>query len=224
MRRSIPLVALLAALLAGCTVTPADPATPTVAPAASQSAASPSPSLGTPSPGWAPSASPSTGFGSPSGLISPTSSFTPTVSPSSSDSPLESPADSLQAAFAQPENGGIASFLSKHRDYLPVVIGAELVSGASTGPVELSLKNIPAGTTRVYMTIACTASRPYKMELSRADGSVVATSWGDSCGYWGGLNGYTTSPFDASLPPATLKINVDADTRFSYVLYASPGR
>ncbi len=114
--------------------------------------------------------------------------------------------------------------MRKNRDYLPamVIIGDEVASGSAKGPLELGLKNIPAGTTRIYMTIACTESKAYRMELTRDDNSAVGASWGDSCGYWGGLNGYATSAF--SDPPTRFVITVGPDVRYSYVLYASPGK
>lgn len=220
MRRIVPAVAA-AALLAGCTV--GSPATP--GPAASAPSASSSQTPSTPA-ATTPLATAST----PTGTIS-AGWATPTPSPSQ-DTPSAppaasvNPAESLDAAFAHPEAGGIAAFLRQHADYLPatVVIGEEIVSGSATGPVELNLKNVPPGTTRMYMTIACTTSRQYRMELTRADASTVGASWGDSCGYWGGLNGYTTTPFDPASPPTRFAITVGADTRYSYVLYASPGR
>ncbi len=219
----VPLV-----LLAGCTVAPAPTPGPTAStPGISASSATPASTV-SPSPSTEPSAgaSPTSSPGdTPSEWANPSNS-TWTPSPSASPSSSVSPADSLEAAFAQPQDGGIAAFLNKHREYLPATVayGSEVISGASKGPLDISLKNVPTGTTRIYMAIACTASRPYKMDLTRDDGSSVATSWGDSCGYWGGLNGYTTSPFDPSRPPTKLTITVDADTHFSYVLYASPGR
>lgn len=240
------LIALSGALV-GCTPSaPPAPAAPQDVPSATPPGetatpdATPSPSMG-PSESASPTLEPTTAA---PGLPSETPAFDPSATPSAPETPAFSatptaptasvvptpgaatPADSLEAAFAQPENGGIAAFLSKHPDYLPatVVIGAEVVSGASTGPVELNLKNLPPTTTRMYMAIACTESKPYKMELTRADGSAVATSWGESCGYWGGLNGYTTTPFDITNPPSRLAITVDPSTKFSYVLYASPGR
>ena len=216
MRRSTTTLAasaMSALLLVGCTPPPAP--TPAPAPAAPSVATSDAPATAT---APAPSASVTVVPVTPSGL--PTSTATPTRSASGS------PADSLEAAFAQPENGGIAAFLTKHPDYLPatVVIGAEVVSGASTGPVELTLKNVPSDTTRLYMAIACTTDRPYKMTLSAADGTAIATSKAESCGYWGGLNGYTTAPLPANTVPTSFSIDVPADTRYSYVLFASKGR
>lgn len=217
MRKQWPVVAALC-LLAGCAPAPAPGTTATSPPAA---VASPS---DTPSPTRPPTtvATPAHPDGLPTpyppGATSPGAG-----GPSATATP---PEDSLEAAFAQPDNGGIGAFLSRHPDYLPgtVVIGDVIVSGAARGPLDLNLKNVPAGTTRMFMTIACVESLPYRMELTRADGSVVGASWADSCGFWGGLNGYTTTPFDPAAPPARFTINVAADTRYSYVLYASPGR
>ena len=50
----------------------------------------------------------------------------------------------------------------------------------------------------------------------------AGASWADSCGYWGGLHGYTTAPFDPAAPPTRLKIDVADGTRYSFVLYAVP--
>nr|NLI49469.1 hypothetical protein [Propionibacterium sp.] len=203
-------------LLSACAPAPAStpPAASTSdAPSATAPVAPPTPTTVPSSPGET-SASPAR----PTGL--------PTPHAPTPDAPTPGPEDSLEAAFAQPERGGIGAFLNRHPDYLPgtVVIGEVIVSGSARGPLELTLTGVPAGTTRMFMTIACVDSRPYRMELSRADGTLVGASWADSCGYWGGLNGYTTTPFAATAPPTRFTITVDSGTRYSYVLYASPGR
>ncbi len=201
-------------LLTGCTASTASApggASPAPVPSSSQA--------GTPS---VAAASPSTGAtpAQPDGL--PTSG-TASASPTASAAPA---AGTLEAAFAQPESGGIGAFLRQHPDYLPgtVVIGDVVVSGAARGPLELTVKSLPAGTTRLFMTIACVEAVPYRMELARSDASVVGASWAESCGYWGGLHGYTTTPFDVANPPTRFVISVPPGSRYSYVLYASPGR
>lgn len=202
MRAIVTGVAALA-LLAGCTVVPA-------------------PGITTSTPGTTGAGSPATSASPPGTSFEPTPT-SPTPTPSTSPTEADS---TLETAFAHPESGGIAAFLGKHPEYLPamVVIGDDVASGSAKGPIELGLRNVPPGTNRMYMTIACTESRPYRMELTRADGSSVGASWGDSCGYWGGLNGYATSAFDPDTPPTRFTITVPADVRYSYVLYASPKR
>lgn len=204
-------------VLAGCTApvaTPSPAPPPAAPPTTAESPATPTES-GPPT-----SQNPTT----PTPDAGPVSPAFPTPASPTSAAPLSDL--TLEQAFAQPENGGIGAFLRAHPDYLPgtVVIGEVIVSGAARGPLELTLRNVPPGTTRMFMTIACTESKPYRMELTRADGSAAGASWADSCGYWGGLNGYTTTPFDPFHPPTRFTITVAPDTRYSYVLYASPGR
>lgn len=157
--------------------------------------------------------------GAPDGLGARTATPSPTASPSPTTDP-----DSLEAAFASPETGGIGGFLKRHRDWLPatVNVGDEVLSGASSGSVDLAVR-VPANTGRIYMSIACTAPASYRMEVLR-DGTSLGASWADSCGYWGGLHGYTTAAFDPANPPNRLKITVDSNTKYSFVLYAVPAQ
>ncbi len=218
--RKYPAAIAALCLLAGCAPSSASPpAGPSAAPPAVTSAPGQTATPAAPPSSPTPSAPPaSVSPARPDGLPTP-------YAPTPSGPAGLGPEDSLEAAFAQPEKGGIGAFLSRHPDYLPgtVVIGEVIVSGSARGPLELTLKNVPAGTTRMFMTIACVESQPYRMELSRPDGAVVGASWADSCGYWGGLNGYTTTPFAATTPPTRFAITVAPETRYSYVLYASPG-
>lgn len=209
--RTLPAAVATLCLLTGCaTSTASGPPGPSASVASSSQAGTPSASVALPEDSPTP--------GRPDGL--------PTAgSPSPIASAGSAPRDSLEAAFAQPEAGGIGAFLREHPDYLPgtLKIGDVIVSGSARGPLDLTLKAIPAGTTRMFMTIACVEAKPYRMELARADASVVGASWAESCGYWGGLHGYTTTPFDVANPPTRFSITVPAETRYSYVLYASPG-
>ena len=167
--------------------------------------------LANPLPPAAPASTAPDGLGAQTATPSPAASPTPTADPAS-----------LEAAFAAPDSGGIGGFLKRNPDWLPatVHVGEEVLSGAASGNVDLAV-TVPEGTGRIYMSIACTSASAYRMEVLR-DGTSAGASWADSCGYWGGLHGYTTAPFDPAAPPTRLKIDVADGTRYSFVLYAVP--